>query len=250
MQVLILAGGAGTRLRPVLPELNKPMAPIAGKPFLEYLLLQLKKYEIDEVILCVGYKAELIQSYFRTGVRWGLQVSYSYEAGFRGTAGALKLAENLIHDEDFFVMNGDSLFDFELHALMLYHREMKATATLALAEVNDTSRYGTVGINEMGQIVSFIEKRADNIRGLINGGIYVFTRRIFDIIPAGRPISLERDILPELVGRDLYGLPVQGYFIDIGVPEDYSKLRSTPTQLLAAVDQRRYPSCSFAPRLH
>lgn len=250
MQALILAGGAGTRLRPVLPELNKPMAPVAGRPFLEYLLLQLRKYEIDEVILCVGYKAELIQAYFGTGVDWGLQVSYSYETDLRGTAGAFKLAENLVHDEDFYVMNGDSLFDIELRTLMLYHRKMKATATLALAEVNDTSRYGAVGMNEMGQIVGFIEKRADNIRGLINSGVYVFTRRVFDFIPGGRPASLERDILPELVGRDLYGLPVSGYFVDIGVPEDYSKLRSTPTQLLAAVDQRRYPSCSFAPRPH
>src|SRR5690242_12677154 len=109
MQALILAGGAGTRLRSVLPELNKPMAPVAGRPFLEYLLMQLKKHEIDEVILCVGYKAGLIQSYFGMGDRWGIQINYSYEADFCGTAGALKLAENLIHDEDFFVMNGDSL---------------------------------------------------------------------------------------------------------------------------------------------
>jgi len=118
MQALILAGGAGTRLRPVLERLNKPMAPVAGRPFLEYLLLQLKKYEIDEVTLCVGYKADLIQSYFEMGDRWGIQVSYSYETDFRGTAGALKLAEDFIHEEDFFVLNGDSFFDIDLHTLM------------------------------------------------------------------------------------------------------------------------------------
>lgn len=158
MQALVLAGGVGTRLRPVLAGLNKPMAPVAGRPFLEYLLLQLKQHVIDEVTLCVGYKADLIQSYFGRGDRWDMQVSYSYETDFRGTAGALKLAEDLIHEEDFFVMNGDSLFDIELHTLMHYHRKRKATVTVALAHTEDTQRYGVVGMNEMGHIVSFIEK--------------------------------------------------------------------------------------------
>src|SRR5947208_15094595 len=100
MQALILAGGAGTRLGSVLAGLNKPMAPVAGRPFLEYLLLQLKKYAIDEVTLCIGYKADLIQSYLGVGNRWGMQLSYSYEPDFLGTAGALKIAEDLIHDQN------------------------------------------------------------------------------------------------------------------------------------------------------
>ena len=237
MQALILAGGAGTRLRAVLAQLNKPMAPVAGRPFLEYLFLQLTKHKVEEVILCVGYKADLIQSYFGTGDRWGIQVSYSYETDFRGTAGALKLAENLIHEESFFVMNGDSLFDIELHTLMHYHRDMKALATLALAYVDDSQRYGAVGLNEAGRIVSFIEKHRGNIEGLINGGVYVFSRRMLDFIPQGQPVSLENDILPELLGQDLYGLPSKGYFIDIGVPTDYLRLQSNSIQLLAAVDQ-------------
>jgi D-glycero-alpha-D-manno-heptose 1-phosphate guanylyltransferase len=219
------------------------MAPVAGRPFLEYLLLQLKKHEIDEVTLCVGYKANLIQSYFGTGDRWGMQVSYSYETDFLGTAGALKLAEDLIHEEVFFVMNGDSLFDIELRKLMHYHRNMKATATLALAHVDDTQRYGVVGMNESGRIVSFIEKREGKTVGLINSGVYVFAREVLNFIPGGQPVSLEQDILPGLIGRDLYGLPLKGYFVDIGVPADYMRLQSTPTQLLAAVDQRRYTSC-------
>jgi mannose-1-phosphate guanylyltransferase len=119
---------------------------------------------------------------------------------------------------------------------MHYHRNMKAMATLALAHVDDTQRYGAVGMNELGRIVSFIEKREDNIEGLINGGVYVFAREVLDFIHEGQPVSLERDILPKLIGRGLYGLPLKGYFVDIGVPTDYMKLRSTPTQLLAAVD--------------
>lgn len=240
MQALILAGGAGTRLRPVLAQLNKPMAPIAGKPFLEYLLLQLKKHDIEEVILCIGYKADLIQSYFGTGERWSIQLSYSFETDFRGTAGALKLAENLIQEENFFVMNGDSLLDIELRALMSYHHDMKAIATLALAHVDDAQRYGGVGLNKLGRVESFIEKRLGNTEGLINGGVYVFSRKMLNFIPAGQQVSLENDIFPKLIGQDLYGLPSKGYFVDIGVPTDYMRLQSNPTQLLAAVDQRRY----------
>lgn len=236
MQALILAGGAGTRLRPVLANLNKPMAPIAGRPFLEYLLLQLKEQGIDEVTLCVGYKAELIQAYFGTGGRWGLRVSYSYETDFRGTAGALRLAKNLIHEDDFFVLNGDSLFDIELCALLRYYRSRKATATLALARIGDMRRYGAVDINEAGQITSFSEKRAGNTGGLINGGVYVFARRMLDFIPEGQMVSLEQEILPNLIGRDLYGLPLNGYFVDIGAPDDYTKLCSAPAPLLGSRD--------------
>jgi NDP-sugar pyrophosphorylase family protein len=236
MQALILAGGAGTRLRPVLTQLNKPMAPVAGRPFLEYLFLQLKKYKVEEVILCVGYKADLIQSYFGAGDRWGIQISYSYETDFRGTAGALKLAEYLIHEENFFVMNGDSLFDIELQELMRYHRDMKALATLALACIDDSQRYGAVGLNETGRIVSFMEKRQGNTGGVINGGVYVFARKILDFIPEGQLISLENDILPKLIGQDIYGLLSNGYFIDIGVPADYMRLQFNSAQLLATVD--------------
>lgn len=213
------------------------MAPVAGKPFLEYLLLQLKKYEICEVVLCVGYKANLIQSYFGTGESWGIRISYSYETDFRGTAGALKIAENLVHEEDFFVMNGDSLFDIELRALLHYHRVMRAAATLALAHVDNIQRYGTVGVNEAGRIVSFTEKRGDDVKGLINGGVYVFAREVLDLIPAGQPVSLEKDIFSMLLERDIYGLPMKGYFVDIGVPDDYLRLQSSPKHLLTAVDQ-------------
>jgi NDP-sugar pyrophosphorylase family protein len=248
MQALILAGGAGTRLRSVLPDLNKPMAPVAGKPFLEYLLMQLKRYGINEVTLCVGYKADLIRSYFSTGERWGIQISYSYEADFCGTAGALKLAENLIHGKDFLVMNGDSLLDIELPALISYHFDMQAKATLALAYVNDTRRYGAVDMDKSGRIVQFNEKREGNGEGLINGGIYVFTREVLGCIPEGQPVSLEKEILPMFTGKDLYGLASRGYFVDIGVPADYEGLCSNPAHLQAAVDQWRYASCLFAPR--
>jgi NDP-sugar pyrophosphorylase family protein len=243
MQALILAGGAGTRLRPILPGLNKPMAPVAGRPFLEYLLLQLKKHEINEVTLCVGYQADLIHSYIGTGERWGLRISYSSEAVARGTAGALKLAQDFIHEANFFVMNGDSLFAIDLRTLLHSHHDRKALATVALAQVEDIRRYGAVRVNERGRIVSFIEKREDAASGLINGGVYVFAREMLALIPPGRPVSLEQEILPGLVGRALYGLPLAGYFVDIGVPADYRRLCSSPSALFASVDERRQTSC-------
>lgn len=236
MQALILVGGAGTRLRSVLSGLNKPMAPVAGRPFLEYLLLQLKKYGIHDVTLCAGYKADLIRSHFGAGDRWGMQVGYSRELGFLGTAGAIKLAEAFIHDDDFVVMNGDSLLDIELRTLMRYHRCRNATATIALARVDDAQRYGVVELGAMGRIVEFTEKREGPGGGLINGGVYVFDRKVLDLIPEGRHVSLETDVLPCIVGGALYGMPSTGYFVDIGVPEDYMRLRSAPAQLLAAVD--------------
>ena len=235
-QALILAGGAGTRLRPVVAELNKPMAPIADRPFLEYLLLQLKKHGVEEVTLCVGYKADLIQSYFDAGDRWGVRLSYSHETDFLGTGGAIKRAESFIGAESFIVMNGDSLFDSDLHALMRYHRETNALATLALAQVEDSQRYGVVDVDASGHIVSFVEKGKGRAQGLINAGVYVFARAVLDLIPDGQTVSLERDILPRLIGRGLYGLPSHGYFVDIGVPDDYLGLRSSPSRLLSAVE--------------
>lgn len=235
-QALILAGGAGTRLRPVLSGLNKPMAPISGKPFLEYLLLQLKKYRVEDVTLCVGYKADLIESYFGMGEPWGLRLSYSYETDFMGTGGALKCAEEMIHEDNFFVLNGDSLLDVDLRALMRYHCDRHALATLALAHVDDTQRYGAVSLDGSSRIVRLIEKGSSHAEGLINGGVYVFARQVLDVIPGGRSVSLEREVLPALIEHGLYGRPSTGYFVDIGVPADYLALQSNPSRLLSAVD--------------
>jgi NDP-sugar pyrophosphorylase family protein len=236
MQALILAGGLGTRLHSLLGDWPKPMAPIADRPFLEYLLLQLKKYGITEVILCVGHKGELIQEYFHQGERWGLNIHYSYERELRGTAGALKLAQEFIQGENFLVMNGDSFVDLDLNVLIGYHRIKKALATVALVKVPNIERYGAVEIDEAGKIVRFVEKGQTKSPGLINGGIYVFQREVLELIPEGRPVSLEHEVFPKLIGRGFYGLPLQGYFIDIGVPEDYVRLQADPSRLLVAVN--------------
>lgn len=235
MQCLILAGGLGTRLSPLLKGCPKPMAPIANRPFLEYLLLYLKKYKIEEITLCIAYQGKTIQNYFGQGKQWGLNIRYLYEQELRGTAGALKAAQKLIKEENFLVMNGDSFFAIDLNILIRYHKIKRALATIALAKVENTARYGAVEIDETGKIKRFLEKEQGEQAGLINGGVYVFQRKMLDLIPEGQPVSLEHEVFPKLIGKDFYGLPFESYFIDIGVPEDYLKLQAEPSRLLAAV---------------
>jgi NDP-sugar pyrophosphorylase family protein len=232
MQALILAGGAGTRLRSALGDnLNKPMAPIADKPFLEYLVMRLRQQGVDDIILCVGYKADLIQSYFGQGKRWGVRLRYSRETEPLGTGGAVKLAEDLLVGDDFVVLNGDSYFDADLLELTCFHYEVGATATLALAQVDNAQRFGAVRLDDEHRIVGFTEKGNEAHAGLINGGVYVLTRAVLDVIPRGQPCSLERQVFPALIARKLYGRPFPGFFIDIGVPADYHRLQADPSPL-------------------
>jgi D-glycero-alpha-D-manno-heptose 1-phosphate guanylyltransferase len=244
MQALILAGGAGTRLRSVLgDDLNKPMAPIADKPFLEYLIMRLQQQHVVDIVLCVGYKSDLIQSYFGQGDRWGVHLTYSHETEFLGTGGAVKWAESVVHGDAFLVLNGDSFFDVDLGELARFHRSVSATATLALAHVDNAQRYGTVQLDDEYRIVGFAEKDTGARAGLINGGIYVLTREVLDMIPHGHIYSLEREVFPALTARNLYGRPFPGFFIDIGVPADYARLQADPSPLLATSRTRRQATC-------
>lgn len=244
VQALILAGGAGTRLRSLLGDhLNKPMAPIAGRPFLEYILIHLQRQHVDDIILCVGYKADLIESYFGTGERWGVHLAYSREREFLGTGGAVKLAETLVSEDDFLVLNGDSFFDVDLDELARFHREVGATAVLALASVDNAQRYGTARLDGAQRIVRFAEKDNEARPGLINGGIYVLTREVFGMIPRGGACSLEREVFPALIGPNLYGRPFPGFFIDIGVPADYLRLQTDPSALFVPLGDRRETTC-------
>jgi D-glycero-alpha-D-manno-heptose 1-phosphate guanylyltransferase len=234
IDALVLAGGLGTRMRPILHDYPKCMASIAEKPFLDYLLLQLKKHHVTEVILCLSYRGELIREYYRRSEVPGLCLRYSHESEPLGTGGALKRAESLIRSPEFLVLNGDSFFDIDVQSLIRSHRSRKGQATIALAEVDDRQRYGAVEIDERGQITRFLEK-ARAARGVINGGIYVLGAEIFALIPPGRAVSLERDVFPQLIGRGLFGTLFQAYFADIGVPESYLRLQADPSGLLAAV---------------
>ena len=239
MQALILAGGLGTRLRGIVKNIPKVMVNIKGRPFLEYLVLQLKNYSLNDIILCTGYLKGKIENYFGNGNNLGVSIIYSEETEPLGTGGAIKFAENLIPEGDFIVMNGDSLFDIDLCKLIDCHLNKKALATMALAKVKDTLRYGSVEMSKDNKIKSFIEKAEYSHSNLINGGIYILNRKIFKFIPEGEKISLENDIFPKLIGKGFYGISFDNYFIDIGVPEDYRKLRENPKNLFKSLNHKR-----------
>jgi len=224
MQALILAGGLGTRLRKVANNCPKPMMQVGGSPFLEYLILQLKRYDLTEIVLSIGYLGDKIREYFQNGKKWGVKIRYSEEKAPLGTGGAVKLAGSLIEADVFLVLNGDSYLDINLNQLIEFHELQEALATLALVEVHNPDRYGLVEIDKDYHITNFREKGAVSKSSLINGGIYIFHKKIFGFIPEGN-ISLEKNIFPILMGKCFYGEPHKAYFIDIGTPEEYDRVQ-------------------------
>lgn len=235
LQAIILCGGLGTRLRPIVSDLPKAMADIRGRPFLEYLLAQLRRSGFAQAVLCAGFKADEIRAHFGTGARFGLDLAYSIEDDPRGTAGALKLAEPLLEGDSWLLMNGDSFFDISIADLIQAHAQNPAEVTLALARVDDASRYGAVELGAKGLVTRFAQNTESHVPGLINGGIYVLERKALQLVPTDRAVSLESDLLPELVGHGMYGLPFGGFFVDIGVSEGYLRAQDSDVFLSLAV---------------
>lgn len=240
MKALVLCGGLGTRLRSVISDLPKPMAPINGKPFLDYVLGWLKSNGIENVILLTGYKGEYIEENVKKN-DFGLNVECSKEAEPLGTAGAIKYAsKNHELGENFLLINGDTYFDVELKSMIDFHTAKNSVATIALRVTDNTSRYGTVSVDDNYKITEFVEKNDSKDPGFMNGGIYILNKRILDIIPEGKPTSIEKDIFPKLVENgSVYGYPDGGHFIDIGVPEDYERAQ---TLLPVWVTSKKRPS--------
>lgn len=208
------------------------MAEIRGRPFLEYLLLQLRRHGCSDIVLCTGHLSDQVRQYFGDGARWGTSIRYSEEPEPKGTAGALKLAEPLLVGNRWLVLNGDSLFDAPLQRLLDVHDSVNAAATIALVEVPDVHRYGSVLLGSGTEVVEFEEKGAEHHAGLINAGAYVLDRRLWQEIPSDRAVSLEREVFPQLVGRGLHGIQMDGPFVDIGLPETYQQLLDEPAPLL------------------
>jgi len=242
-QAVVLAGGAGTRLRSMVADFPKPMAPVRGRPFLEYLVAQVAAAGMTDVVLCVGYGADVIADHFGDGTRFGVNIVYSREYAPLGTGGALKLAEERLTGDRWLVLNGDSLFDISLADLIARHMDHPAEATLALARVDDSRRYGTVTVAADGTVVAFAEKSETPTPDPINGGLYIIERTVLHRIPADRPVSFEREVLPGLLGArdELFGVGLRaeafdGYFIDIGIPADFLRAQAAaePFDRLAA----------------
>lgn len=219
MKAVILAGGFGTRLKDVVRDVPKPMASVMGKPFLEHQLNYLKKQGVDEIILAVHYMGDTIKSYFGSGLRWDINLTYCDEEVALGTAGAVKNAERYV-DDTFFVLNGDSYSETNLKEFLEFHRKKESEFTIDLSYSENASHYGNVTV-ENGKIIDFSEKNS-NKKGFVNRGIYIFEPSIFEEISQKKNVSLEKDIFPKLAEeRKLYGYFHEGYFMDIGRPETY-----------------------------
>ena len=218
---IVLAGGLGTRLRAVINDLPKPMAPVNGKPFLHYIFQYLKSEQIKDVILSVGYKHEVIKDFL--GEKYlGISIRYSVEEEPLGTGGGIKQAFDLIEGPAY-VLNGDTFFGLNLLALQEYYLESESDITLAIKPLENFDRYGTVQMDETFRIIKFEEKRFVN-KGFINGGIYFFDKKLFDKVEVGQKFSFEKDVLEKYTGELKFtGKVFDGYFIDIGIREDYNK---------------------------
>lgn len=220
---IILVGGKGTRLQPVVKDRPKPMAEVLGRPFLEWILMGLRAQGIERVILATGYKAEVIRTHF-TGLRpVGMDLVVSHEEEPLGTGGALRNALSRLSTDRVLVLNGDSMCPFHLSTMMESHLRTGALATLWLVPMEDCRRYGSVEIDAEGRVSGFNEKSASPGSGLINAGIYLVEKKLLHSIPQAQPSSLEREVFPSLIGRGLWAVVGQGPFLDIGTPESYAQ---------------------------
>lgn len=216
-EAIILCGGLGTRLKSVISDIPKPMAPIKDKPFLEFILEYLKRQNITKIILAVSYKYEIIQNYFQNSYL-DMEIVYSIENEPLGTGGATFQALKLIDGDNAYVLNGDTIFDINLNDLKLKNSKI----CVALKQMKDFDRYGSVDIDKYNNIISFNEKkfRSD---GLINGGIYLVSKDIFNGFNLNSKFSFEEFFQNNFLKLKARACIFDRYFIDIGIPQDYRK---------------------------
>jgi len=227
VKALFLAGGLGTRLRPLTEHLPKPMALVGNRPWLEHLLLHYKEQGVREFVIAVKHYRELIQSHLGDGSEFGVSIEYAVEKELLGTAGAIKNAERLLSDR-FLVVNADIVHRIDLASALRFHERHGGAATICLTEVDDPSHYGVVDLADGGRIRRFVEKpKKENApSNRINAGIYIMERRALDFVPAGEAVSIERETFPLLIenGSGVYGHPIGGYWMDLGTTERYRQL--------------------------
>lgn len=231
MDAVVLVGGLGTRLRSLVTDVPKPMAPVNGVPFLDILLARLldpegSGGEIERVVLAVGYKRETVRAYFGAAA-YGRPVAYAVELEPLGTGGGILNAIGCAQSDEVLVLNGDTLFEVDIAAMLTHHRQQKADLTLALKPMHDFDRYGTVE-TDGSRVVGFREKQYQD-SGNINGGVYLLNRNLFDLLPEVMPkvFSFETDVLEKYHERlKVHSFISEGYFIDIGIPADYRRAQS------------------------
>jgi mannose-1-phosphate guanylyltransferase len=224
VQAIVLVGGEGTRLRPLTETIPKPVLTLVDRPFLAYMVEWLAAHGVTEVVLACGFLPDALRDALDGGEHAGVRLRYVTEPERRGTAGAIRFAAEALDDDlddAFLALNGDVLTDLDLTALIQAHRRRDARATLALHPVEDSAAYGLVSLGAEGRVLDFVEKTGERVPGEINAGAYFLERSVLDLIPPGREVSIEREVFPRLVGDGLYGLCLDGYWMDIGTPASY-----------------------------
>jgi mannose-1-phosphate guanylyltransferase/phosphomannomutase len=224
MKAVIMAGGKGTRLRPLTSNQPKPMIPIANTPCMEHIVRLLKRHGFEDILVTLEFMTEAIQAYFGDGSEWGVSIKYSVEEEPLGTAGSVKYAEDRL-TERFVIVSGDALTDVDLTEVLAFHEERGAEATLVLKGVEDPSEFGIVEIEEDGQVSNFLEKPDEEevFSYTANTGIYLLEPSVLRDIPAGQEYDFAGELFPKLLeeGRRVYGYTTEGYWEDIGNIEQY-----------------------------
>jgi mannose-1-phosphate guanylyltransferase len=240
VQALVLAGGEGTRLRPLTYTTPKPVMPLAGRPFLSFMLDWLRSHGVDEVILSCGFMSDGVKRVLGD-IYDGMRLRYVIEEGPLGTAGPVRLAlDEGVLAARLLVLNGDVLTDIDLTAELAQHAETGARVTLGLYPVDDTASYGVVPTDADNRVEAFLEKtEGETPTNRINAGAYIVEREVVEQIASGRAVSFEREVFPALVGNGLYGFAAEGYWIDIGTPERY--LEATWDLLAGRVESKLPP---------
>ena len=264
MQAIVLVGGEGTRLRPLTEVVPKPALPLVDRPFLAYMVEWLARHGVSEVVLACGFLPDVLREALGDGERAGTRLRYVVEPEPLGTAGAIRYAADRLGEDlagRFLALNGDVLTDLDLTALLRAHERLGARATIGLCPVDDSSAYGLVRTGQEGEVLEFLEKTGERAPGEINAGMYVLERSVLDLIPPEENVSIERDVFPRLVGQGLHGLPLDGYWMDIGTPERYlqaswdilegrvdTQVEPTAPGMLVAADAHVAEGATLGPR--
>ena len=222
LDVILLCGGLGARLRSVTNELPKVMVEVEGEPFLNFIIRHLKSQGVERVILCTGYQAQVVENYYRKN-DFEIVIDYSREETPLGTGGAIKNAREIIDSDEFFVLNGDCFCPVELKDMLKFHYQKKALATIAAHRIENADEFGTLEIKENKGIASFKEKMKGVINQYANAGVYCFNKEILNLFPEKDKFSLEVDVFPEMVNAKLFAFLTEKEFLDIGTPDRLQK---------------------------
>jgi len=224
VDVVILCGGLGKRLRPVINDRPKVMSDINGHPFLDIIIDYITDFESKRLILCTGYKSNFIKRYYRYK-KTSLEIIFSEEKELLGTAGAIKNAESFIKSSPFLVLNGDSFCRLDLRRFLQFHLGKEALISIVLTKAIDGIDYGNVVLGESAQIITFGEKTNKCKNSFVNAGIYLLQKEVLSAIPSNKYFSLERDLFPRMIANKFYGYVTSEMFIDIGTPARYKQAR-------------------------